>query len=126
MGTRKERQWTFKNQLNKDLLRTEGTDSNKESLVLGIECMSGTVKNIFLTLSHLFFLTNIHPFVQMRTAKLKKQTKRESKLTKVSTASKAPTGSVSTGILFIASCLQTASDHHKEGHESFKNTLEGE
>lgn len=76
MGIRKERHWAFKNQPNKDLLRTEGTDINKESLVLGIECMPSTVKNIFLTLSHLFFLTNIHPFVQMRTPKLKKQTKK--------------------------------------------------
>lgn len=62
----------------------------------------------------------------MRTGKLKKQTKRESKSSKVSTASKAQTGSLSTGILYIASCLQTASDHHKEGHESFKHMLEGE
>lgn len=80
LDTRKERHWAFKHQLNKDILRTEGTDINKESLVLGTECMPGTVKSIFQTLSRLFVLTNMHPFVQMRTPKLRKQTKKAKQL----------------------------------------------
>lgn len=58
LDTRKERHWAFKNQLNKDILKMEGNNINKESLVLGIECMPGTVKIIFHILS-LFILTTI-------------------------------------------------------------------
>jgi len=80
LGTRKERHWAFKKQPNKGLLRTEGTDINKESLVLGTECMPSTLKNIFQTLSCLFSHTNIHPLglqkLKMRTPKLKKQAKK--------------------------------------------------
>lgn len=111
LGTRKERHWAFKSQPNKDLLRTEGTDINKESLVLGIECMPSTLKNIFQTLSHFFSHTNIHPLglqkLKMRTPKLKKQTKKGKQVDQ-GKHSQAWTGNVSTGILFIGSCLQTA------------------
>lgn len=58
LDIRKERHWAFKNELNKDILKMEGSDINKESLVLGIECMPGTVKNIVHILS-LFILITI-------------------------------------------------------------------
>lgn len=35
LGTRKERHWVFKNQLNQDILKIEGNGINKEYLVSG-------------------------------------------------------------------------------------------
>lgn len=78
LDTRKERHRVFKNQLNKDILKTEGNGINKESLVLGIECMPGTVTNISHILS--LFILNNYPLVQMKTPKLKKQTKKVKQL----------------------------------------------
>ena len=69
----------------KGILRTEGDDINKESLVLGTECMPGTVKNIYHTFSLLFMFTNI-PLYTIGLQRSGHKQKRESNLTKVSTA----------------------------------------